>query len=66
MVIAHRLATIRGADRIIVLQDGGIVEIGSHDQLMDSGGLYSRLYRMNYASFDDIPDEAIRSPRGDD
>jgi ATP-binding cassette subfamily B protein len=55
MVIAHRLATIRGADRIIVLQDGGIIETGSHDQLMDSGGLYSRLYRMNYASFDDIP-----------
>ena len=66
MVIAHRLATIRGADRIIVLQDGAIIETGTHDQLMDSGGLYSRLYRMNYASFDDIPDEAIRSPRGDD
>ncbi len=66
MVIAHRLATIRGADRIIVLQDGAIIETGSHHQLMESGGLYSRLYRMNYASFDDIPDEEIRSPRGDD
>ena len=60
VVIAHRLATIRGADRIIVLQDGEIIEIGSHDALMASGGLYSRLYRMNYASFDDIPDDEIR------
>ena len=55
VVIAHRLATIRGADRIIVLQEGRIIETGSHDQLIDGGGLYSRLYSMNYASFDDIP-----------
>ena len=60
MVIAHRLATIRGADRIIVLQDGGIIETGNHDELMDSGGLYSCLYRMNYASFDDIPDDEVK------
>jgi len=60
MVIAHRLATIRGADRIIVLQDGQIIETGSHDELMAMGGLYSRLYRMNYASFDDIPEDEIR------
>ncbi len=65
MVIAHRLATIRGADRIIVLQDGGIIETGNHDELMDSGGLYSRLYRMNYASFDDIPDDEVKG-LGDD
>jgi ATP-binding cassette subfamily B protein len=66
MVIAHRLATIRSADRIIVLQDGGIVETGTHDQLMDSGGLYSLLYRMNYASFDDIPGEKISGSNNDD
>lgn len=60
MVIAHRLATIRGADRIIVLQDGEIIEQGNHDELMEMGGLYSRLYSMNYASFDDIPDELIQ------
>ena len=60
MVIAHRLATIRGADRIIVLQDGEIIEMGNHDELMALGGLYSRLYSMNYASFDDIPDDLIQ------
>ena len=56
LVIAHRLTTIRGADRIIVLQDGCIIEEGPHGDLMASGGLYSMLYRMNYASFDDIGD----------
>lgn len=59
MVIAHRLATIRGADRIIVLQNGEKIEEGNHDQLMELGGLYSKLYNMNYASFDDIPDELV-------
>ncbi len=59
IVIAHRLATIRGADRIIVLQNGEIIETGNHDELIAHGGLYARLYSMNYASFDDIPDELI-------
>lgn len=59
LVIAHRLATIRNADRIIVLQQGEVVESGSHDELMAKAGLYARLYNMNYASFDDIPEELV-------
>ncbi len=65
MVIAHRLATVRGADRIIVLQDGAIIDTGSHAELMARDGLYSRLYRMNYASFDDIPEDVIDSLTND-
>ena len=53
MVIAHRLATIRDADRIIVLQQGRILEQGSHAALMRRRGLYHRLYTSAHASFDD-------------
>ncbi|MGB3336400.1 MAG: ABC transporter ATP-binding protein [Devosia sp.] len=59
MVIAHRLATIRGADRIIVLQNGEMIETGNHDELMEMNGLYAKLYNMNYSSFDDIPDDLV-------
>jgi ATP-binding cassette subfamily B protein len=59
LVIAHRLATIREADRIIVLQNGQLLESGNHNQLMANGKLYSKLYNLNYASFDDIPEEEV-------
>lgn len=55
IVIAHRLTTIRDADRIVVLQAGEVLEQGNHDELIAAGGLYSRLYRMNESSFDDLP-----------
>jgi ATP-binding cassette subfamily B protein len=48
MVIAHRLATVRAADRIIVMDKGRIVEEGSHDSLVARNGLYARLARMQF------------------
>ncbi|GLR45934.1 multidrug ABC transporter [Mesorhizobium amorphae] len=59
LVIAHRLATVRDADRLIVLQNGQVVETGKHDQLIAMGGVYSNLYGLNHASFDNIPDEEL-------
>ena len=48
IVIAHRLATVRAADRIIVMSDGRIVEAGNHASLSHAGGLYARLARMQF------------------
>ncbi len=47
-VIAHRLSTVRNADRIFVLQDGNIVEQGSHDELMEKKGFYESLYNSQF------------------
>ncbi len=48
LVIAHRLSTVESADRIIVLQDGRIIETGRHEQLLASGGVYSQLHRLQF------------------
>ncbi|MDX1703133.1 MAG: ABC transporter transmembrane domain-containing protein [Altererythrobacter ishigakiensis] len=50
LVIAHRLATVRAADRIIVLDEGQIAEQGTHAQLSGAGGLYARLAKLQFAS----------------
>jgi len=50
LVIAHRLATIRDADRIVVMEDGRIVDQGSHDELIARGGLYKRYIDLQFSS----------------
>ncbi len=47
-VVAHRLSTVRNADRIIVLADGGIKEMGRHEELLKLGGEYCRIYKMQF------------------
>jgi len=50
LVIAHRLSTIEQADLIVVLDDGRVIETGSHAQLLERGGLYAQLHRMQFAA----------------
>ena len=53
-VIAHRLSTVQHADRILVLDGGRIVEEGTHQQLLNKGGLYSHLYELQFRDLDPV------------
>lgn len=48
-IVAHRLSTIRNADRILVMRDGKIIEQGNHEELIEQGGFYSTLYNSQFA-----------------
>ncbi len=50
-VIAHRLSTIKDADNILVMEDGNVVEQGTHDSLMAAGGVYAKLYASQFESY---------------
>jgi ATP-binding cassette subfamily B protein len=47
-VVAHRLSTVRNADRILVVRDGNVVESGTHEELMAQGGFYRELYQAQW------------------
>jgi subfamily B ATP-binding cassette protein MsbA len=62
-VIAHRLSTIRRADKIIVIEDGTIAEAGTHQELLARGGIYARLYEMQFAYGEDAATPAPKADR---
>jgi len=61
VVVAHRLATIRRADIIFVIKDGRIVERGKHDELIQSGGIYSKLYELQCGIGEEAEEESASS-----
>ncbi|HAB67469.1 MAG TPA: ABC transporter, partial [Firmicutes bacterium] len=52
-IIAHRLSTIKNADLILVMNEGNIIEQGSHEELMAKGGFYEKLYNSQFEKFNE-------------
>ena len=59
IVIAHRLATVRRADVIFVIDGGRLVEQGTHEELLDNGGLYARLYDLQFRGEEEVEREMV-------
>ena len=59
LVVAHRLSTVRRADQILVVEDGRIVERGSHEELLAAGGVYAALYARQFLSQEAPPEVAV-------
>jgi ATP-binding cassette subfamily B multidrug efflux pump len=58
IVIAHRLSTVRNADKIVVIENGRIAEAGKHDELLEKGGLYKKLYEMQFKTEPEKPTQS--------
>jgi ATP-binding cassette, subfamily B, bacterial len=64
LVIAHRLSTVRSADQILVLDQGRLVEAGTHADLVEAGGLYTTLYRTQFRVESEVPVDGPLMPHG--
>jgi len=62
-VIAHRLSTVKDADSIIVIEDGRVVERGTHDELIEDDGLYAHLWGVQAGEIDELPQEFVERAR---
>jgi len=60
LVIAHRLSTIKDADTIVVLDDGEVVERGSHEELLAADGLYANLWGVQAGEIESLPEEFLK------
>jgi ATP-binding cassette, subfamily B, bacterial len=56
ILISHRFSTVRHVDRICVLEQGRVIELGSHDDLMAAGGRYRTMFDLQASRFDEEPD----------
>ncbi|ELZ47487.1 ABC transporter, partial [Halorubrum distributum JCM 9100] len=62
-VIAHRLSTVTDADTALVLEDGEVVERGTHDELLAADGLYAKLWGVQAGEIDELPEEFVERAR---